>query len=557
MRLKIIESVLNETLDGIKKYYPNIPEDIFMKLIALDPTYTGKDSAGKYGKWLLNLYNRGKLSDEQFDEVTSLLNQFTTYRNRIQNKDLNTYKTIDELAEVLASVVDDMSMLTPSQKTKFLKRVKSGKIKVDKSEDYDIVLDTPNFVVYVPNTHEASMKLGKDTEWCTAHENPEWYEKYTKNGHKLYIVKDKKTGERWQYSDDTGDFLDEDDEEFDISELISQDEKLSKFFEKFLGADYYNFDGTFIYTGRRIPHDLAERVENVVVSDGVTSIDKLAFYECSSLESITIPNSVTHIGYSAFNGCTSLTSITIPKSVTSIDDSAFYDCSSLTSITIPNSITIIGKGAFGDCYSLKSITIPDSVTSIGAGAFRHCSSLESITISNSITSIGTDAFSDCSSLTSITIPDSVTMIGERAFIDCSNLKRITIPNNITSIGYSAFAGCSSLKSITIPNSITCIDDWTFSGCSSLTRIIIPNSVKSIARCAFDECSSLTSITIPNSITRIGDYVFRDCPNLTVYTDNDYATDYCKENNVSVAPLSERPKKESYRKQNKLKLLIRE
>ena len=161
--IKIVENYLYEDIDAVKKYYPNIPDDTFMELIALDPTYTGKNSLGKYGKWLLNLFNRGKITENDFEEIPDLLNQFTTYRNRIQNKDLNSYKTLDDLADILAHVVDDMSMLTPSQKTKFLKRVKSGKIKVDKSDDYDIVLDTPNFIVYVPNTHEASMKLGKGT----------------------------------------------------------------------------------------------------------------------------------------------------------------------------------------------------------------------------------------------------------------------------------------------------------------------------------------------------------------------------------------------------------
>lgn len=44
-----------EDIDAVQKYYPNIPNDTFMELISLDPTYTGKDSVGKYGKWLLNL----------------------------------------------------------------------------------------------------------------------------------------------------------------------------------------------------------------------------------------------------------------------------------------------------------------------------------------------------------------------------------------------------------------------------------------------------------------------------------------------------------------------
>ena len=392
------ENYLFEDIAAVKKYYPNIPDDVFMQLIELDPTYTGKDSVGKYGKWLLNLFNRGKISENDFSEITPLLNQFTTYRNRIQNKDLNSYKTLDELAEILASVVDDMSMLTPSQKTKFLKRVKSGKIKVDKSEDYDIVLDTPNFVVYVPNTHEASMKLGKGTEWCTAHEDPKWFNKYTKDGGKLYIVKNKKTGEQWQYSDNKGDFLDQNDKNFDISELMRQDAKLSKFFEKFLGMDYYNFDGTWIYDGKEIP-------------------EVIKF----SIKKITIPNGITSIGTDAFYLCTSLTDITIPDSVTSIGDYAFCECESLASITIPNSVTSIGKGAFEDCKSLINVTIPNGIKSIEDCTFNLCSSLTGITIPDSITEIGIYAFSDCSSLTSVIIPNSVTNIGSMAFDNCQSL----------------------------------------------------------------------------------------------------------------------------------------
>ena len=98
-------------------------------------------------------------------------------------------------------------------------------------------------------------------------------------------------------------------------------------------------------------------IENVAIGDGVTSIGKYAFYECSSLTSITIPDGVTSIGTYAFRNCSSLTSITIPNSVTSIGDCAFYGCSSLTSITIPNSVTSIGKLAFGYRASGTSVSV--------------------------------------------------------------------------------------------------------------------------------------------------------------------------------------------------------
>ena len=163
------------------------------------------------------------------------------------------------------------------------------------------------------------------------------------------------------------------------------------------------------------------------------------------IESVVIEDGVTSIGANAFDGCSGLTSITIPSSVTSIGEHAFYGCSGLTSITIPSSVTSIGAYAFSGC-SVTSITIPSSVTSIGAYAFYGCS-VTSITIPSSVTSIGAGAFYRCSGLTSITIPSSVTSIGEYTFYGCSGLTSITIPNSVKSIGTSAFSGCSGLTRV--------------------------------------------------------------------------------------------------------------
>ena len=171
-----------------------------------------------------------------------------------------------------------------------------------------------------------------------------------------------------------------------------------------------------------------ELVTELIIPDGVTSISKHAFRNCSSLTSVTIPDSVTSIGDYAFYGCTSLTSIAIHDSVAYIGSYAFYGCSSLTSITIPDNVTSIGSYAFYGCSSLTSINIPDNVTSIDFSAFNGCSSLESVTIGNGVTSIGNFAFNGCSSLTSITIPDSVTYIGQYAFLKCSSLTSVTFKN---------------------------------------------------------------------------------------------------------------------------------
>ena len=244
-------------------------------------------------------------------------------------------------------------------------------------------------------------------------------------------------------------------------------------------------------------------IEKINVKDGVTSIGRSAFSECSDLISVTIGNSVTEIGEGAFYYCPSLTLVTIPNSVTKIGQSAFCGCSKLTSVTIGNSVTEIGSYAFGLCSGLTSVTIPNSVTKIGQSAFECCYGLTSVIIPNSVTSIGYGAFSYCSCLTSISVDNGNTVYDSRnncnAIIETATNTLIAgcyntvIPNNVTSIGNYAFSGCSGLTSVTIPNSVTEIGYDAFKGCRGLTSMTIPNSVTSIREYAFSGCSSLTDV----------------------------------------------------------------
>ena len=144
------------------------------------------------------------------------------------------------------------------------------------------------------------------------------------------------------------------------------------------GITYYlNKDGKSVtvtqkrgsYSGEVIiPKEIKYLNANLVV----TSIDDLAFYQCSNLTSVTIPNSVKSIGSSAFKSCPGLTSVSIPDSVKSIGSNAFSSCPGLTSVSIPNSVKSIGSEAFSNCSGITSVTIPDSVSNIGGGAFYNC-----------------------------------------------------------------------------------------------------------------------------------------------------------------------------------------
>ena len=195
-------------------------------------------------------------------------------------------------------------------------------------------------------------------------------------------------------------------------------------------------------------YNYRSNILKVIIEDGITSIGRDAFANCSSLTSITIPNSVTFIGDNAFSGCSGLTSITIPNSVTCIGLCTFLGCTGLTSIIIPNSLTDIPNFAFSRCSGLTSITIPNSVTSIGYEAFAYCSGLTSITIPNSVTGIRDFAFSRCSGLTTVILSQNIKVIEKSVFYECIKLESITIPPAVEYFYQSSFSGCENLKEIT-------------------------------------------------------------------------------------------------------------
>jgi len=248
------------------------------------------------------------------------------------------------------------------------------------------------------------------------------------------------------------------------------------------------------------------------------------------IREIIIEEGVTTIEANAFTGCTSLSSITIPNSVIKIEICAFQDCFSLSSITIPNSVDSIGSCAFENCLSLSSIIIPDSVTYIGAGAFANTnwewgeySQTDRAIYINDILykykgfvpdgilkvqkgakSISCCAFQDCCNLNSIIFPDSVIKIHPYAFHKCDTIESFFVDS--TNNNYCSHEGVLFNKNKTelikypaakpetdysIPKSVTKLGDDTFSGCHNLLRITIPKSSPPKGNCSFSDINTMT------------------------------------------------------------------
>ena len=138
----------------------------------------------------------------------------------------------------------------------------------------------------------------------------------------------------------------------------------------------YTRDDYPLHQAEHLYSDEYTEITDVVIPEGVTRIEPLAFRDARYITSVTIPNSVTYIGREAFRGMHILTSINIPQTITTIEPYTFQDCRALSNISIPYGVTSIGSHAFRECLALTSITIPQSVTSIGESAFKNCPCLE-------------------------------------------------------------------------------------------------------------------------------------------------------------------------------------
>ena len=222
----------------------------------------------------------------------------------------------------------------------------------------------------------------------------------------------------------------------------------------------------------------SEYITDVVILDGVTSVDNYCFSNFKKLESITIPSSVKTVGYNAFD-CDVLTSV-------------YYGGTLEDWCTADTSNDAAGKSwnasVFSTAYDLyiggKKITELDAdtlnnITSLCASAFKNCKSLTKVTVPDTITSFGSSSYSSnifkgCSNLTSVSVGQNALNEFSRIF-DSEYITEVVILDGVTSgLDYSnPFSSFSELESITIPASVTKICDYGFP--SSLNSVIFEDT----------------------------------------------------------------------------------
>ena len=191
--MKLIQLLLEYNRDATLKNWGNklsqanekdshklSPEEILSKIELSDPSINKQ-----FVQWIVRQYVSGVLKIEDLYKVKNPLIIFQQYKKRLpqEKRDINKLSLFD-LYDIESSI-SNASLQQPSESEDF-------------GPDVKVLYNGPLGWLAIPQTEEASCRLGRGTKWCTAatkYENR--FEDYMDYGD-LYVWKDK-NGEKFQF----------------------------------------------------------------------------------------------------------------------------------------------------------------------------------------------------------------------------------------------------------------------------------------------------------------------------------------------------------------------
>jgi hypothetical protein len=179
--------------------YPDIDKWL-EKLAEVDPSLKGI-----YMGWLGTLAVKDPVNNkmEDIDRVGEDLRAFEANKARIANKDINQYKSFQDLYDVIAPFLTPREQ-TPDEIAKAKDAEKLAAIK----DQIITVYNGPEGWIRIPKSIESAKFLGQNTRWCTSAEKNNYFDYYNKSD-VLLVIYDKSTKARTQLHIDSGQFCDE------------------------------------------------------------------------------------------------------------------------------------------------------------------------------------------------------------------------------------------------------------------------------------------------------------------------------------------------------------
>ena len=165
--------------DVLKKHFSGTSPDSYLHKVYYDEIVPGSaeiNSNHKYLDWISKNWSPSDVSEEgamehNLKEILLAVSKFDNQSQRLEIKDLNQYRDIDQLFDALKKVGE------------------TARRTVDITGDVEKIYEDNRFVVVSPKTHTASCYYGAGTKWCTAAKDTKsHFSTYKGNGELYYII---------------------------------------------------------------------------------------------------------------------------------------------------------------------------------------------------------------------------------------------------------------------------------------------------------------------------------------------------------------------------------
>lgn len=236
MTTKIVDAAKADRSCPVK-FEKGMDEKQFAFQVVQELTKADPSKGYNYLNFIVRIYTAKEFKCEDIYKIKESLSIFDKNKPRIENKDINSYKSIDDLYSVLEQFKDKEDHMT------------KGDIERNIKKGAETIIDTPNFKVIVPKTREAACIYGANTQWCTAAKDEvnNMFDTYHAQGPLFIIIarkndKDKK----FQLHYESGQFMNENDRALTASDIsyLSSFPEYKEFLELLIDHHYYGVKGT-------------------------------------------------------------------------------------------------------------------------------------------------------------------------------------------------------------------------------------------------------------------------------------------------------------------------
>jgi hypothetical protein len=178
---------------------------------------------------------------------------------------LKDFPSLYELEEFIRSKQGALQQIEEKKMKRSTRTAAQKRLREAGEDDVEVVLETPNYMVYHPTTEAGSKFYGRNTKWCTVAEKHNMFCHYNGDGN-LYIIQSKSNSmDKTQFHPRSMQFMNPQNEKVSAQEIerLFQDAELKKWFkETTLETFPRNIDYQFFAKHRqRIEHERGVNIE--------------------------------------------------------------------------------------------------------------------------------------------------------------------------------------------------------------------------------------------------------------------------------------------------------